>query len=195
MLENEIKRYRSLNRLAAADGIVIFGCAEDTDIPLGELKQAFALDDNIYNRSVESISITDASEVYDECISELCPETVILHIGDSDVKLFAEAPADFEACYVGLIEKIREKDKDRRIVIVSLKNSRDDKTLTDLNKRLRYIAESQRCDFEDISSPIARTPRKTREIVEFLHSTGFVHPLKNKRPIYDLVRILFCYGD
>ena len=76
MFENEILKFKALNQLAESDGTVIFGGAEDINIPLGELKQAFALNDKIYNRSIAGLSATDAATVYDEYVAELCPDTI-----------------------------------------------------------------------------------------------------------------------
>ena len=48
MFEKEFKKYQALNQLAALNGTVIFGSHEDSVIPLGELKQAFNLETNLY---------------------------------------------------------------------------------------------------------------------------------------------------
>ena len=65
MLEKEIKKYQSLNELAEQGGIIIFGGTEDKEIPLCELKQAFELKSNLYNRSITNLSVDSAVEVYD----------------------------------------------------------------------------------------------------------------------------------
>ena len=44
MREKEIKKYTKLNELAEPNGIVIFGGGEDKSIPIGALRQAFALE-------------------------------------------------------------------------------------------------------------------------------------------------------
>jgi hypothetical protein len=38
-----------------------------------------------------------------------------------------------------------------------------------------------------------RNPKQTKEVVSFLYSIGFVRPLKQKRPVQDMAKILFCY--
>ena len=121
MYENEILKYKSLNQLAESDGIVILGGSRDIAIPLGELKQAFALNDSIYNRSFTGLVATDAAKLFNECIAELCPDTVLLHIGDADVPTYDGNEGTFEAGYRALIRTIREKSENCRIVIVSQK--------------------------------------------------------------------------
>jgi lysophospholipase L1-like esterase len=193
MIENEIAKYKSLNQLAEADGTVIFGGNNDVNIPLGELKQAFALNDSIYNRSFSELSAADAARVYGECVAELCPDTVLLHIGETNVSDFAGNEPAFEENYRTLIGTIREKNKDCRIVIVSLKNYDNDITVAEINKLLCEIADSEKCEFEDISAKRSWNVKESSETASFIYDIGFVRPLNIKRPIYNLVRILFCY--
>lgn len=195
MFENEITKYQSLNQLAESDGIVILGGAEDANIPLGELKQAFALNDNIYNRSIAGLSANDAAKVYDECVAELYPDTILLHIGEADVPSFSGNEAAFEEGYRAIIKAIRSKNKRTRIVVVSLKNYGNDAVIAKLNKSLAYVADSEKCEFEDISVKRVWNAKENREVTSFLYEIGFDRPLNIKRPIYNLVRILFCYAN
>ena len=48
--------------------------------------------------------------------------------------------------------------------------------------------------FYNIARPGIWNPRQTKEVVSFLYSIGFVRPLKQKRPLQDIARILFCYN-
>ena len=193
MFEKKIAKYKSLNQLAEADGTVIFGTSSDVNIPLGELKQAFALSDSIYNRSFSELSIADAAKIYRECVAELCPDTVIVHIGDADVSDFGGKETAFEENYRALIGTIREKNKGCRIVIVALKNYDNNSTVAEINKLLGEIANSEKCEFEDISAKRVWNAKESSEATSFLYNIGFVRPLNIKRPLYNLVRILFCY--
>ena len=195
MFEDKIAKYKFLNQLAEADGTVIFGTSSDVNIPLGELKQAFALSGSIYNRSFSDLSVADAARVYGECVAELCPDTVIVHIGGADVSDFGGKETEFEENYRTLIETIREKNKDCRIVIVSLKNYDNDITVAEINKLLGEIADSEKCEFEDISAKRSWNVKESSETASFIYDIGFVRPLNIKRPVYNLVRILFCYED
>ena len=58
MRAQEIKNYKALNKLAEQNGIVIFGEKEDVSIPLCELRQAFGIKENCYNRSFENLTIS-----------------------------------------------------------------------------------------------------------------------------------------
>lgn len=193
MFENEIKKYQALNKLAETKGTVILGGSEDLNIPLCELKQAFELNSKLYNRSVSGLSISHAPELYDTCIAPLCPESLLLHIGDADLSFFKESPSDFNQKFQEFIQHIKASGAKCNIAIISLKNYTEDETIAKLNKYLKYIAESEQCEYVDISAKRVWNPQQTKDVVSFVYSTGFVRPLKMKRPIYDLVKILFCY--
>lgn len=193
MFENEIKKYLELNKLAEQNGIVIFGGTDDKEIPLCELKQAFELKSQLYNRSVTDLSVNNALEVYDECIAGINPESILLHIGAADLKCFAEKPSSFDQKYRELIKHIKSSNPKCNIAIISLKNHEEDANISEINKHLKYIAESEQCEYGDISAKRVWNPKETKDVVSFVYSTGFVRPLNIKRPIYDLAKILFCY--
>ena len=194
MREAEIKNYTKLNELAEKGGIVIFGCGVDKDIPTCEIRQAFAVESKIYNRSFESVSVNGALSIYKETVAALSPETVLLHIGETDMDFFAESPVEFDNKYRELIGYIKSQNKKCRIAIVSLKNHDSDPQIEEINKHLKYIADSEQCEYGDISAKMVWNPKASMEVASFVYSIGFVHPLKNKRPLYDLVKMLFCYN-
>lgn len=187
----EMKRYKALNELASQGGIVILGSGKDCDIPLCELKQAFSLDADLYNRSASTLSIADAEQFYTACVAELRPETLLIHIGQMDTDLFRTNSSEFDKKYRRLIAKIRDDNKKCDIAVVSLENDSENDDISEMNKHLKYIAESERCEFSDISKKRVWNPKGTRDLMSFISSVGFVRPLNIKRPLYDLVRILF----
>ena len=193
MFTNEIEKYQSLNKLSEQNGIVIFGGTSDKKIPLCELKQAFDLRNNLYNRSFEKLSVKNACEIYDDCLKTLYPETLLLHIGESDLDCFKNSPSNFVSKYRELIKCIRNSNPKCHIAIISLKNPNGNHIITELNKQLKYIAESEQCEYEDISLKRIWNPRQTKDIISFVYSTGFVHPLNKRRSVYDLTKILFCF--
>ncbi len=186
------EQYATLNKLAEPGGTVIMGGTSDLTLPLCELKQDFGLEDNLYNRSVKEFSIRNAAEVYDACIAELNPAVLLLHIGEADRAFFETESEEFDRGCGELIRHIRKVTPGCEIVIVSLNMS---ESTRELNHHLKYIADSERCRYEDISSKHVWNPNQTKEVISFVHSLGFVRPLRQKRPVYDLVRILYCYQD
>lgn len=193
MREQEIKNYKALNSLAEQNGIVIFGGTEDVSIPLCELKQAFGITENCYNRSFENLAVSEACELFEDCIAELYPDTILLHIKDAES--FDTSADKFTTTYRKLISQIRKNNKKCRICIVSAKNYDDNNDIAKLNKQLKYIADSEKCEFCDISEKRVWNPQQTKDVVSFIHNIGFVHPVKTQRPLNDLIRLLFCVNN
>lgn len=192
-METQIKVYQSLNKLATTGGLVILGGEEDRQIPLCELKQTFDLQYDFYNRSICELSVTNAASYYDKCVAELAPEEIYLHIGAEDVALFSEDAGLFDRKYRELVQHIRCADKKCDLAIISLKNPDSNPIITEINKHLAAIAQSERCAFCDITKIRVWDPQQTKEIISFVYAMGFVKPLKKKRPLQDLAKILFCY--
>lgn len=193
MLQDEINILKSLNKIAESNGIVIFGGGEDKDIPIGELRQAFAIESKLYNRSITGLSAENAVELFDECVAPLAPDTILLHVGVADLGVFRQLPSAFDNAYRTLISHIKAFNKNCRIAIVSLKNYNDDAVIAELNKHLKYIADSEQCEFGDIAKKKVWNPQQTKELSSFLYSMGFARPLNSRHPLYDLIKIVFCF--
>ena len=190
----ELKKYQRLNEIAEQGGIVIFGSDEDMSIPVGELRQAFSIESKMYNRSFSNLSIKDALEVYKKIIEPLEPETLLLHSGSSDLAFFSENPTEFDNTYRELLSKIRLENPKIRIAIVSLRNYTEDTQIQEMNTHLKYIADSEKCEYGDISNKKVWNPKNTIDMVSFIYSLNYVRHLNNKRPLYDLVKMTFGYA-
>lgn len=187
-----MERYKKLNELAKTGGVVIFGGTEDKTIPLGELRQAFEIEERIYNRSTAGLSVKNALAAYEETVAVLEPETVLLHLGAEDQELFVQDRDAFVGYYRQLIESIRKQNKKSRIAIVSLRNYGSDPQIKQINESLKYFAQAERCEYCDIADRKLWNPQSIKETASFLYDIGFVRPLKVKRPLYDLVKMLYC---
>lgn len=182
-----IMQYSRLNQLADLGGIVILGGSADLQLPLGELQQAFSLEQKLYNRSVAGLTLADAVGVYETWVAPLAPEAVLLHLGADDRALFARDQAAFENAYRALIACIRSRDPGCRVALVSLREPDSD----GLNRCLKDLAATERCAFGDISTRRVWNPKSTRDTASFLYSLGFVRPLNNRRPLEDLVGLIY----
>ena len=65
--------------------------------------------------------------------------------------------------------------------------------IEELNKHLKYIADSEQCEFGDIAKKKVWNPQQTKELSSFLYSMGFARPLNSRHPLYDLIKIVFCF--
>ena len=192
-MEKQISKYIKLNELSEQGGIVIFGSGEDVNIPVGEIRQAFSVDAKMYNRSFKNLSITEAGTVYEKCIAPICPETVLIHIGEDDLSLFKKDTSEFDIAYRNLIGFIKNQNKNCRIAVVSMRDHDNHPIIAEMNQHLKNIADSEQCEYSDIASKKVWNPKSTMDAASFVYSIGFVRPLRCKRPLYDLVKMLFCY--
>lgn len=187
--------YKLLNSFAEKGGTVLFGEGSDELIPIGELKQAFEINMDCFNRSLASLSLKNAVKLYTQCVKDLEPECVLLHLGENDLAEYQDSQSDFDNSYRELIECIRNDNPKCRIAILSVENNHASEEITKLNKHLQHFADSERLEFFDINAKKNWNPKATKEVVSFIYSTGFVRPLNKKKPIYDLIKIFFGYQN
>ena len=149
--EREIENFRKLNKLAKMNGVVLFGSSFAKNIPVCELKQAFHLDCNIYNRSLTDLSIFHAEELLNDCIFSLKPGTVLLQLGETDLEQGYHTIPEIIEAYKSLITKLKAADKHCDIVIVSVCENSSVVYPDALNKQLEALAHSAKCQYADIS--------------------------------------------
>lgn len=194
-MKSAAEKYAALNELAGHDGIVILGNEDDMDLPLCELKQAFSLDSGLYNRSVPGLSVDNVKEIYELYVRPLKPECILLHIGAADAELFLSDPEEFDRRMHEAVRYIKSCSKKCEIALISRRNPDNDENIAAMNRHLQYIAESERCQYGDIAARHVWNPQETHSVISFVYSMGFVHPLRNKHPLNDIIRILFCYSE
>lgn len=193
MNNNEINNYQALNSMIETESIVLFGNTADRGIPVTELASSFKYTTPAYNRSLTDLSLEEASDLYEACVAPLCPESVLVHLGESDLELFKVYPAGFDTAYGMLISTIRKNNKKCRIALISIVNPENNKLVEEMNKHIEYIANANKCEYCDISNGCQEVTLSSQKLKSFIYGTGFVSPLKIKRPNYDLVKILFGY--
>ncbi len=187
-MEKELGVYRKLNDLATEGGLVILGGGEDRNIPLCELKQAFDLQEKLYNRSFAGLSVCNGADIFDNYVAPLQPGDILLHIGEADREAFAACPAEFDRMLSALLRHMKSGNEKCRIAVVSLEDA------AEMNKHMAAVAQSEGCEFCDIRQNRVWDPKLTKDVLSFIYSTGFVRPLNRKRPLYDLARIMFFYA-
>ena len=188
-MEKQISQYCQLNQLAQPGGVVLLGGEQDRGLPLCELKQAFDLRQELYNRSVTGLRADSAAVIYDRCVAPLEPEILFLHIGEADKALFAREPAVFDQKLCVLLRHIKDNAPGCQMALISMSN--DDPVFQSMNKHLAAIAHTEQCEFCNIPQAGVWNPRHTKDVLSFVYSTGFVRPLNRKRPLHDLAKLLF----
>lgn len=150
--EREAEEYCKLNEFAVKNGIVLFGSTFAKDIPVGELRQAFDLDCNIYNRSFTNVSIFDAEALLIECVESLAPSKILLQLGETDLEGGYRSVPEIIAAYDSLVKSIKKRNRFTDIVIVSVCENSNDIQPSEFNSQLKNMAKKNKCKFADISN-------------------------------------------
>ncbi len=83
--DDEMAKYRELNSITEAGGVVLFGSDTFAALPVGELTQAFRITEPIYNRSVKDIKINQIETYLKVCLYDLNPRKIFVNLGDTDI--------------------------------------------------------------------------------------------------------------
>ncbi len=195
-------RNRALDRRSEAmkmdvkksDGksVVLLGGSLDKEIPVAEVAQSFNFNFKMYNRSKYGLSLKDAKKTYLESVEPMNPEAVIIHLGKEDVEMFKNNSADFDVKYLELLSSIRHQNKDRRIALVSLEE--ESKVEVEMNRHIKAIAESEKCEFVNMDRAKLWDTEKTKEVTAFMYELGFDSQLKVKKPLGDISKVLYSYA-
>lgn len=195
-------RNRALDRRSEAmkmdvkksDGelVVLLGGSLDKEIPVAEIAQSFNFNFKMYNRSKYGLSLKDARKTYLESVEPMNPEAVIIHLGKEDVEMFKNNSADFDVKYLELLSSIRHQNKDRRIALVSLEE--ESKVEVEMNRHIKAIAESEKCEFVNMDRAKLWDTEKTKEVTAFMYELGFDSQLKVKKPLGDISKVLYSYA-
>lgn len=174
------------------ESVVLLGGSLDKEIPVAEVAQSFNFNFKMYNRSKYGLSLKDARKTYLELVEPMNPEAVIIHLGKEDVEMFKNNSADFDVKYLELLSSIRHQNKDRRIALVSLEE--ESKVEVEMNRHIKAIAESEKCEFVNMDRAKLWDTEKTKEVTAFMYELGFDSQLKVKKPLGDISKVLYSYA-
>lgn len=189
-IQEEDMNYQELNTVAKKNAVILFGGDLDKQIPVAELAQSFDFNFQIYNRSEEGISVKTAKDFFLENIASMEPEGVIVHLGDKDINLLKSSGADFDKYYLDLISSIKEVNKKCRLAFVSVNNPNNDKTIAEMNRHIKALADSERAAFINLDNAKLWNPKAAKAAISFAHNMG----LKVRKPLTDVAEILYSYA-
>ena len=170
--------------------VVLFGGNLDKTIPTQELANSFGFDFQLFNKSFPELSAKNAKELFTSQIKPLHPEGIILHLGDKDSTLFKANSSDFDSAYLSLIAEIRAVNPKCRIALVSLYNENTNPTIAEMNRHIKAIADSERCDFINIDNAKLWNPESRKSAISFARGMG----LSIRKPLRDVAEILYSWA-
>lgn len=134
------KIYRVFNDIALKDAIVVFGSSYTARFPFYEVSQKYYLDNAIYNRSIEGLTIDEAEEILDSCVIEIEPSKVFLSLGECDEKNEKNIKA-----YERILLKLKKHLPKTELYVLSVEGS------DEFNKKLKIICNKTGSEFININ--------------------------------------------
>ena len=81
---NTVSEYRTLNRLARRNGIVLMGTGTISALRFNEMLGDYEIDFKVYNRSAADLTAASAAEFYRRSVEALAPATLIVSLGENE---------------------------------------------------------------------------------------------------------------
>lgn len=182
--------FKELNELSKKNQVVLLGGTLDKEIPVTELAQAFSFNFELYNRSADALSVKEAKSYFEDYVSGLKPEGIILHLGDNDISAFQNNAEAFDKNYLALIAAIKADNKKRRIALVSVNNPKNDKVVAALNARIKALAASEKCVYVNLENAKLWNPKANLAASAFARNMG----VSVRKPLSDVAEILYSYA-
>lgn len=171
--EDEMEKYRELNSITEAGGVVLFGSNTFAALPIGELTQAFRITEPIYNRSVKDIRLSQVESYLKVCLYDLNPRKIFVNMGDVDIMDENVNIEDFISKYEWLLYMIHTKTQ-AAIYIVSIVS--ESPAAQKINEQLKKLAAQTGCKYVDAVSAL-ESKRPTLRLFELLKVHMRNHPI------------------
>lgn len=170
--------------------VVLVGSSFDQKIPASQLASHFKFNFKLYNKSVENLSLKSAAEYYKTVLTQLKPEGIIFHLGENDISLYQNDSTAFDKYYLDLLAAVKKTNKNTRLALVSVVNATNDKIISEMNKHIKAIADSEKCQFVNLDNAGLWNPQALKGAVEFAQCMG----LNTRKPLSDVAEILYSYA-
>lgn len=106
---------KGLTALSLKGEIVVLGSTYMAQFPLYELVNRCQLESAVYNRSIAGLTISEAAELWPDCILPIRPGKLFLSLGEAD-----EGNPDAAGQYAALVQKIRTELPACRLYLIEL---------------------------------------------------------------------------
>ena len=172
------------------NAVIVFGGSLDNSIPVTKLAEAFDFNFQILNKSFSELSVKNAKDLFCTYIQPLHPEGIIIHLGEKDLNMFKANSSEFDSAYLKLIEAVKAANPKCRIALISLYNEEGNPTIEEMNRHIKAIAESEKCDFVNVENARLWNPTASKAAIRFAQNMG----LSVRKPLRDVAEILYSYA-
>ncbi len=106
MINDKIRNYRELNKVALKHQIVLAGSSLMDYFPVNELLMDMGITTPVYNRGIASFTVSQYDEVFD-VVLDLEPSKLFINIGTNDLNRAGDTIGNLMRKYRALLEKTR----------------------------------------------------------------------------------------
>ena len=126
-----ISAYQTLNQVAEAAGVVLFGSTTAANLPL----------------SVEGLTIEQAESYIQPCITPLMPKMILLHFGEEELNAGTQSVDSIIEAYRWLLYQLHTAMPDSRLVLISVNKQLPQATI--YNRALQELAKEYGCQYAE----------------------------------------------
>lgn len=147
-LQKKAAMFHAVNDISMHGEIAVFGSTFMANFPFYELSKKYLMENAVYNRSVEDLTLLEAEEILDDCILELKPEKIFLALGETDL----DNPSAMSV-YSRILRKIQSKLPAAKIYVLPVQKdtfSKNEESRVAFNKNLRALSERLHVTFLDL---------------------------------------------
>lgn len=166
-------KFKELNCKSKNGNIVLFGADFFSAFPVSELAKMYGLDEEIYNRSIDKLTIEQVQSYINLCVLDFMPGKVFINIGDEDIKKSSFNMDNFISKYEWMLYTIHTKTK-ASIYILPVMSSSPAAAM--LNKALEELAEKYGCRYID-TIPALASERPMLRVFELMKAYLRTHPI------------------
>lgn len=136
---------KELNDISMKGEIVVFGSTYMSGFPLYELLNKCSLENAVYNRSMEGLTIREALLVVGDCVINIRPSKLFLALGEED-----EDDPEAASRYKALVSTIHTALPDCELFLIGL--TEQTSYAESFNRAARALCDGKRIRFIDFVS-------------------------------------------
>lgn len=150
-LREKASMFHAINEITMHGEIVVFGSSFMANFPFYELSKKYVMENAVYNRSINDLTVEEAESVLNECVLDIQPSKVFLALGETD-----ENCATALAAYARILKKIKAKLPKTKIYVLPVfpKNGGD---RYEFNEKLKELTTQQNATFLSAFSTLTGT--------------------------------------
>ena len=144
-IRNKACAMKQINDISLRGEIVVFGSTYMSKFPLYELLGKCTLENAVYNRSIEGLTVEEALEIVKDCVINIAPSKIFISLGEED-----EEDSDVIDKYSRLVTELRSHLPESNIYLIGLTGK--GKFEEDFNKNIKPLCNGKKIKYIEFVS-------------------------------------------